>query len=129
MPGGRGVSLADLLPTHADSALTQAQLASKLYGTPLGEPGDALAARRQRSAIRKVQEEIAALRDAGVPVVSDERGVWRAVTAQDALYAYRSLRSRALGQLRRAAAVKRTAFRMQRAEAHVETMSLWAEVA
>ncbi|MEO7837626.1 MAG: hypothetical protein ABIS21_08315 [Acidimicrobiales bacterium] len=119
------MNLADILPTSADTALTQPQLAAKLYGTTEHEGVDSQVNRRRSSAIRKVQEHIAALRDIGVPVVADERGVWVAQTSQEAILAYRSLRSRALGQLRRAAAVKRTAFRMQRAEAHVETMSLW----
>ena len=72
---------------------------------------------------RAVEQAVAAARDAGFPICADDNGLWRAVTAQDAFYTYRSLRSRALGQLTRAAAVKRTAFAMQRAEAR--QMSLW----
>lgn len=81
---------------------------------------------------RAVEQAVAAARDAGIPICADDRGLWRAETAADAFYAYRSLRSRALGQLARAAAVKRTAFAMQRAEQHVpepepiEQTELWS---
>ena len=65
---------------------------------------------------RAIEKAVEYARDGGVPICADDNGLWCATTAQDAFYAYRSLRSRALGQLGRAAAVKRTAFAMQRAE-------------
>ena len=74
---------------------------------------------------RDVERAVAAARDAGVPICAGDEGLWRAETAQDAFYAYRSLRRRALGQLARAAAVKRTAFAMQRAEESVVPLTLW----
>ena len=74
---------------------------------------------------RAVELAVAAARDEGIPICADENGLWRAETSQDAFYAYGSLRARALGQLARAAAVKRTAFAMQRAERAVEQQTLW----
>ncbi|UCH36020.1 MAG: hypothetical protein JSV65_06615 [Armatimonadota bacterium] len=114
---------------RAEGPLTQAQLAHRVYGTPVHATGDAGEDRARRTAIRNVQAAIQAMRERGVPVVSDENGVWCARTALEAMEAYRALRRRALGQLRTAAAVKRAAFAMQRAEAKVEPLTLWEAAA
>lgn len=122
-----GLSTADILEMHMPgarrSALTVPQLAHAIYGVPVNTVTDQDVNRERRTAIRNVQAAIAELRNRGVPICSDETGLWRAETALEAMEAYRALRRRALGQLRTAAAVKRAAFAMRRAEAKVEQTS------
>jgi hypothetical protein len=112
------------LPTRRDAALTYPQLAYKVFGDPL-HPVTADEKRSQRTHIRKLQEIVVELRRANVPVCGGSDGLWRAVTAADAWNEYRSLRSRALGQIRTAGALKRTALAMERAERSVEPLTLW----
>lgn len=112
------------LPTSRESALTYQQLAHKVYGDPI-HPVTPNEKRSQRTHVRQLYEIVQQLRLAGVPVCSSDSGLWRAVTAQDAMEAYRSLRSRALGQIRTAGALKRAALAMEKAERRVEQASLW----
>lgn len=113
------------LPTRRESALTYQQLAHKVYGDPI-HPVTSNEKRSQRTHVRQLYEIVQQLRLAGVPVCSSDSGLWRAVTAQDAMEAYRSLRSRALGQIRTAGALKRAAFAMEKAERkRDEQASLW----
>ena len=116
------------LPTHRDKAITYPQLAHKVYGDPL-HPLTPDEKRQQRTHVRKLQEIVVELRRSGVPVCSSDMGLWRAVVAADALEAYRALRSRALGQIRTAGALKRTALAMERAERSVHQESLWRDAA
>src|SRR5687767_12503961 len=116
----RAPSVADrlelTLPGARRSALTIPQLAAALYGVPVNTVTDQDVNRERRTAIRNVQAAIAQLRLRGVPIVAGDRGIYRATTSQEALEAYRSLRRRALTQLRAVAAAKRAALAMQRAE-------------
>ena len=101
------------LPGARRSARTVPQLAHAIYGVPVNTVTDQDVNRERRTAIRRVQDAIGELRLRGVPVCAGEDGLWRAETATEAMEAYRSLRRRALTQLRTAAAVKRAAFGMQ----------------
>ena len=117
-----------LLPRRREDALTYQQLAHKMYGDPL-YPVIRDEKRAQRTHVRNLQRYVVDLRRRGVPVCGGDDGLWRAETAQDALDAYRALRSRALGQIRTAAALKATALRMQQAEESVEPLTLWRDAA
>jgi biotin operon repressor len=102
--------------------MTPARLLSQLGNSadsarPLGEIAESLGV-----SLRSVQKASEQAKAAGIPIVTAEGGVYAAVTASDALIAYRQARSRALTQLRGASAIKRTWRRMQ--QVHQET--LWA---
>lgn len=126
-------STADLLelalPGARRSALTIPQLAATLYQCPVNTVTDQDVNRERRTAIRNVQAAIAELRMRGVPIVAGDRGIWRATTSQEALEAYRSLRRRALTQLRAVGAAKRAAFAMRKAEQGIEQTTLGLEAA
>ena len=111
------------LPRYRAAALTYDQLAQRMYGDP-AEPQTADEKRVKRTHVRNLYDAVAELRLRGVPVCA-ERGLWRAETAAEALEAYRSLRGRALTQIRTAGAMKRTALRMLRVEEAIEPLTLW----
>ena len=101
--------LLELLGNSADTARPLSEIA-ELTGTPL----------------RAVQKASELAKDAGIPLVAAPNGLYAAITPEDALTSYRQNRARALGGLRRAAAIKRTWQRMARAEKGVEQTELWA---
>jgi hypothetical protein len=113
------------LSRRRDAALTYDQLAQRMYGDP-ADPQTVEEKRTKTTHIRNLYDAVAELRLRGVPVCA-ERGLWRAQTAQEAMETYRSLRSRALNQIRTAGAMKRTALAMAKAEQRVEQVALpWA---
>ena len=103
--------LLELLGNSADTARPLSEIAEQT-GTPL----------------RAVQQASQDAKAAGIPLVATEHGLYAAVRAQDAQEAYRQARSRALTQLRGAAAIRRTWQRMVRAERNVEQTS-WLDAA
>jgi hypothetical protein len=113
-----------VLHRNPGKALTYPRLAHQLYGTPVDPLGDAEHDTTRRSAIRTCQEAVARLRDAGEAICGGEDGMWLAQTSAEAFTEYRRLRSRALGQIRRASKMKATAFKMQQAESRVEQTSM-----
>lgn len=77
---------------------------------------------------RTLHEAVRHLRLRGFPVNSTSgknAGIWYEDTADGTFALYRSLRRRALEGMRTAAAVKRTAFRLQAVEQDYEQEVLW----
>ena len=76
-------------------------------GRTLGDLAESMGVTR-----RQIEASVQQLKLDGFPVATGREGVWLEETSVGMMAQYRALRSRALSQLRGAAAVKRTAFRL-----------------
>jgi hypothetical protein len=104
------------------NALTYPKLAALVFGIPAKpDPNDIETVRRQKSAIRQLQEAVPALRAVGAPVCSGSAGVWLGDRADlDATLA--SLRRRLVSQYGTFLALRRT----RRAMGDYQQTELWA---
>ena len=97
------------------NALTYPKLAALVFGIPAKpDPNDIETLRRQKSAIRQLQEAVPALRAAGAPVCSGSVGLWITDDPHELREQYRALRRRYIHQAIGARALLRTAGQKER---------------